>query len=67
MSQRIATSPTREADIPAFDQGEMEDKPIPVPNAMKINDNAAVAKAPATTADQEIPEACASPLIDVSG
>src|SRR5450759_1355972 len=66
ISQTIAPILTAEADAPMFDHGEMEDKPMPVPNASRISHNAAAANAPATTAGQDTPEEGASFLTEVS-
>src|ERR1700681_3028751 len=66
ISQTIAPILIAEADAPMFDHGEMEDKPMPVPNASRISHNAAAANAPATTAGQDTPEEGASFLSEVS-
>src|ERR1035438_10104938 len=66
ISQTMAAFPTVEADAPAFDYGETEDKPSPVPNASRISDNAAATNAPAITAAQDTPDECASFLTEVS-
>src|ERR1019366_2055238 len=66
ISQTIAPILTAEADAPMFDHGEMEDMPMPVPNASRISHNAAAANAPATTAGQDTPEEGASFLTEVS-
>jgi hypothetical protein len=59
----MAVLPIVEADAPAFDQGETEDKPIPVPSARRIRDIAAATNAPPNTAAQDIPDKDASFLI----
>src|ERR1035438_6413698 len=66
INQTIAPIPMAEADAPMFDQGETDDKPMPVPNASKISHNAAAANAPANTAGQETPEEGASFVTEVS-
>src|SRR5919201_3333505 len=42
------------------DRGEIDDNSKPAPSANKIRPNAAMVTAPAKTAGQETPEACAS-------
>jgi hypothetical protein len=66
ISQRMAALLMVEADAPTFDHGETEDKPIPVPNASRISDNAAATNAPAITAAQDTPDEYASLLSKVS-
>jgi hypothetical protein len=58
----IAPIPVLDEDKPTFVQAEIEDKAIPVPNASKIRDIAAVENAPAATAPQETPDEYASVL-----
>ena len=60
------SDPTLEDRKPALGQGEIEDNPIPVPNASKIRDKAAVQTAPAMTAAQETPDEDASILGEAS-
>src|SRR4029077_9038452 len=67
MSHRTAPAPTFEAEAPILDQGEVADKPKPVPNASKIRDIAAATNAPAITAPHETPEAYASFLMAAWG
>src|ERR1700730_16814278 len=67
ISQTMAALPIVEADAPTlWDHGETEDKPIPVPNASRISDNAAATNAPAITAAQDTPDEYASFLTKVS-
>jgi hypothetical protein len=42
-----------EAEAPALDHGETEDKPTPVPKASKTSERAAATNAPAITAVHE--------------
>src|ERR1019366_9602296 len=65
ISQTIAPIPIAEADAPMFDQGKTEEKPMPVPNASRLNDRAAAANAPASTAGQDTPDKGASFLTEV--
>lgn len=65
MSQMMATKPILDDADPAF-HGETEDKPAPVPNDRRISDVEAATKAPAITADQDIPDECASFLLTFS-
>jgi hypothetical protein len=62
----MAPLPTVEADTPTFAHGDTEDKPIPVPNARKIRDNAAAVNAPAITAPHETPDENASFRVELS-
>jgi len=66
MSQRMPALRMVDADVPMFDHGEIEDKPIPVPRASRISDNEAATNAPAITAAQDTPEECASFLAKLS-
>jgi hypothetical protein len=66
ISQMMAIQLTVDADAPTFDHNETEDRPIPVPNASRISDNAAATNAPAITAAQDTPEEYASFLPEVS-
>src|ERR1019366_3465883 len=66
ISQTMAALLMVEADAPTFDHGETEDKPIPVPNASRISDNAAATNAPAITAVQDTPDEYASFLTKLS-
>jgi hypothetical protein len=56
----MAVSLTAEADAAAFDHGETDDKPIPVPSATKISEIAAATNAPLITAAQDTPDENAS-------
>jgi len=60
INQTIPALMTVEADVPISDRGDPVDKPIPVPKASRIKDNAAVANAPAITAGHDRPDECAS-------
>src|ERR1700676_2769823 len=60
ISQTMAVLPTAAADAPAFDHGETDDKPTPVPNASKISEVAAATAAPPITAAQDTPDEDAS-------
>ena len=74
-SERVLITPTGpdpvrageavEADAPAFDHIETEEKPSPVPSASRISDNAAATNAPPITAAQDTPDARAS--LGISG
>lgn len=55
ISHAMAAPPTTAADDPAFDQGETEDNPKPVPRARRIKDREAATKAPPITAAQDTP------------
>src|ERR1700680_3624698 len=66
ISHTMAAIPIVVADAPAFDQGETDEKPSPVPNASRISDNAAATNAPPITAAQDTPDECASFLTEVS-
>ena len=52
--------PTVDADIPEFDQGERDDKPMPAPKADKLSSSAADTNEPPATAAQETPDEEAS-------
>jgi hypothetical protein len=52
----MADVPSVEAETPVFEYGDTEDNPKPAPKARRIKESAAVAAAPAITADQETPE-----------
>jgi hypothetical protein len=67
ISQTIAAAPNVDADAPALEKGETEDRPNPVPKARRIRDRAAVTEAPAITADQETPDEWASLCSEPSG
>ena len=56
ISQTMAVFLTAEEDAPAFDHGETEDKPTPVPSASRISDIAAATTTPPITAAQDIPD-----------
>src|SRR5665213_261051 len=60
ISHAIAAVPIVEADAPAFDHVEMEDRPIPVPRASRISDIAAPTTAPPITAAHDMPDEDAS-------
>ena len=60
INQTMAAVPTAEADAPTFDNGEIEDRPSPVPKASRMTDNAAVTNAPPITAAQDTPDEFAS-------
>src|SRR4051794_7372377 len=49
------------ADTPEFDHGEIDDKPVPAPKAIKRRVSAAAATAPAATAAHETAESRAPP------
>src|SRR5712671_6454538 len=49
------------ADTPEFDHGEIDDKPVPAPKAIKRSVSAAAATAPAATAAHETAESPAPP------
>src|SRR5271170_687005 len=66
ISHTIAPFPTAEADEPAPSQGEIAERPIPVPRAAKISDKAAATNAPAITAGQDTPDECASFFVSCS-
>jgi hypothetical protein len=59
-NQAMAALPIAEADTPAFDHGETEDKPIPAPSARRISDIAAATNAPPNTAAHDTPDKDAS-------
>ena len=56
MIQMIAMGATREAENPARGHMEIEERPAPAPSIMSVNPSAAVANAPARTADHETPD-----------
>lgn len=56
MSHKIATVVIVDADAPAFDQGETDENPSPVPSVNRINPRDAETNAPPITAGQETPE-----------
>lgn len=66
INHRIAAVPIVAADAPAFDHGETDARPKPVPNASKISDSAAATEAPPKTAGQDTADECASFLHEVS-
>src|ERR1700730_12513406 len=66
ISQTMPALPMVDAEAPVFDHGETEDKPIPVPKASRMSDNAAATNAPAIPAAQETPDAWASFLAKLS-
>src|SRR5882757_4924004 len=49
------------ADTPEFDHGEIDDRPVPAPKAIKRRVSAAAATAPAATAAHETAESPAPP------
>jgi hypothetical protein len=58
ITHTMAAVPIVEADAPVFVQGEMDDKPSPVPRESRIRDIAAVTNAPPITAGQDTPAEC---------
>src|SRR5271156_6095350 len=66
ISQTIAPLPTAEADAPAPSHSEIAERPMPVPRAASISDNAAATTAPANTAAQDTPDERASFFVSCS-
>ncbi len=60
MIQTTAAGAMRETVEPELGQGDTEDRPMPAPRAIRLNESAAATNAPATTAAQETPELVAS-------
>src|ERR1700722_1367367 len=66
INQTIAPASSVAADAPAFDHGDTEERPRPVPNARRMSDSAAATTAPPKTAAHDTPDADTSTAEDDS-
>ena len=62
----MASHPIVDAEAAAVDHGETDDKPTPAPNASRMRESAAAAKAPPVIAAQDTPDENASFVPDRS-